>query len=98
MSPVVLRYAIKVAGNIVKPQEVENVLSYAISDQQYDQLHGLYLLLLANQTVQQCSWRDSQRFPGKQYFTYRDVPSQAIYELLPAGTTQPAKRSDTLAW
>jgi len=44
-SPALLRCA----GNIVNADEVEQVLSYAISDKQFSDLHNLYLIGLANQ-------------------------------------------------
>lgn len=101
LSPAILRDALKSAGNIVRPQEVESVLSYVVSDKQYSQLDGLYLLLLANTTVQQFQWLRSctgQHQSGQQYFTYRDDASKAAYELLPAGTAEVAAHSETLAW
>lgn len=100
LSPAVLRSALHSAGNIVKPDEVEAVLSYVASDQRYKELDGLFLLHLNDKTVKQLHWlgNGSDRHAGKQYLTYRDSESQTMYELMPSGVAELAVRSETLSW
>lgn len=102
LSQHVLRTHLKSAGNIVKPQEVETVLNYVASDQQYQHLDGLFLLLLTSNAVKQIQWLRSashqQQLSAKKYFIHRDGTSQAMYELMPAGVAELAARSETLAW
>lgn len=52
-SPAVLRQALRQAGNILKPEEVEHVLEYTVKDQDYPDLDQLYVVLLRDGSVQQ---------------------------------------------
>ena len=87
-SPALLRRALRCAGNIVNADEVEQVLSYAISDKQFSHLHNLYLICLAGQpaVVQQIKVVDtagSHSQAGKTYF----IPGagQKVYKLMAFG-------------
>ncbi len=87
-SPALLRRALRCAGNIVNADEVERVLSYAISDNQLSDLHNLYLICLAGQpaVIQQIKVVDtagSHSQAGKTYF----IPGakQKVYKLMAFG-------------
>lgn len=78
-SPAELRGALLTAGNIVKPDEVSEVLSYVIGDDKYQELDGLHLILLNNGSVQQIEWDSSG---GERYFVFTDAKSKSIYSLM----------------
>ena len=87
-SPALLRRALRCAGNIVNADETEQVLSYAISDNQLRDLHNLYLIRLAGQpaVVQQIKVVDiagSRSQAGKTYF----IPGaqRKVYKLMAFG-------------
>ena len=85
-SPALLRRALRCAGNIVNADEVEQVLSYAMSDKQFSNLHNLYLICLAGQpaVIQQIKVVDtegSRSQAGKTYF----IPEQKVYKLMAFG-------------
>lgn len=96
-TPSTLRHALRAAGNIVKPEEVEEVLQYTISDSHHSDLDELYLILLANNTVQKLAWhsRSSGSFT-KRFFLAGDGDSQSIYDLMSVSTGQQVKPSQ--AW
>ena len=48
-----MRDALRSAGNIVQPEEISAILSYVITDKSYEDLDGLQLVLLDDNTVQQ---------------------------------------------
>lgn len=74
-----LRRSLLNAGNIVKPDEVTEVLSYVISDGEYWGLDGLHLILLNNGSIEQFKW-DSR--DGEQYFVCTDSKSESILNLM----------------
>ena len=92
-SPAKLRSALLTAGNIVKPDEISEVLSYVIGDGQYQELDGLHLILLNDGSVQQIEW-DSSR--GKRYFVFTDAESKSIYSLMEGNKHQLVETSP--AW
>lgn len=78
-SPHKLRRALLAAGNIVKPDEVSEVLSYVISDGEYRGLDGLHLILLNDESVEQFKWDSSG---GKQYIVFTESKSESIFNLM----------------
>ena len=60
-NPNQFRQALRLAGNIVKTAEIEEVLAFAASDECYEQLHGLHLVLTRTGAVQQVQWLQPQR-------------------------------------
>ena len=96
-TPATLRHALRGAGNIVRPKEVEEVLQYVISDRDYSGLNGLYLILLTNNSVQKLAWHGCS--PGsfrQRFFLAGDGDSQSIYALMSASTDHQVKPSQ--AW
>lgn len=79
LRPDTLRRALLSAGNIVKPDEVSDVLSYVTSDKRFENLDGLHLILLHDGTVQQMKWDSTG---GMKYFIFTDDTSQGIYDLM----------------
>ena len=77
-SPRRLRQALKKAGNIVDPADIHQVLEYAISDQAYQELHGLHLLLLQDGTVHQFLWNTHD----KKYLAPIDAESAVVTDLM----------------
>lgn len=81
--PDMLRNALLAAGNIVKPSEISEVLSYVAKDAslhgQYQKLVGLHLILLNNGLVQQIEWH---RSGGQQCFVSTHALSRRIYSLM----------------
>jgi len=99
-SPALLRRALRCAGNIVNADEVEQVLSYAISDKQFSDLHNLYLIGLASQpaVVQQIKVVDtagSHSQAGKVYFI--PCAEQKVYNLMAFGR-QSLQVAPTESW
>ena len=88
-----LRKALLAAGNIVKPEEVTEALSYVTQDGQYKDLDGLYLVHLRNGSIQKIQ-RDSNR--GKKYFVFTDAESEAMYKLMEGNQHQLVESSS--AW
>ena len=83
LAPAVLREALRRAGNVVRPSEVEEVLSFVTSDDKVNELHGLHLLLLRNGAVHQISWPDSaQDQAGPIYYYYDHKYSKGMYSLM----------------
>ena len=88
-----LRSALRAAGNIVKPSEIPEVLSYVIRDSKYEDLHDLHLILLTDGSVQQIKWAS----PGSQtYFVFTDNKSKRIFDLMSSNKHQLVKH--TQAW
>lgn len=87
-----LRAALVTAGNIVKPSEVSEVLSYVTKDGKYKELDGLHLILLKNGSVQQIEWDSSG---GKKYFVFTDAKSKSIYSLMEGNKHQLVESSST---
>ena len=87
LSPAVLRKALRRAGNMVKAEEVADVFLYAIKDNQIMDLHGLYLILLLDGSVQQfrCGPAPSGNDQAKEkfYFMWRHYRSKELYDLMP---------------
>ena len=83
LEPAVLREALRRAGNIVRPSEVEEVLSFVTNDDNVYELHGLHLLLLRNGAVHQISWPDSaQDQAGPIYYYHDHKYSKGMYSLM----------------
>lgn len=91
--PVKLRCALLTAGNIVKPSEISEVLSYVTKDGKYQGLDGLHLILLKNGSVQQIEWDSSG---SKKYFVFTDAKSKSIYSLMEGNKHQLVESSS--AW
>lgn len=94
-SPDTLRKALSSAGNIVQPDEVSEVLRYVTSDERYEDLDGLYLILLNDGSVQQIMW---DRAEGTKYFVFTDAldMSEAVYSLMEGNKHQLVESSS--AW
>ncbi len=85
-SPAVLRHALRCAGNIVYAHEVEQVLSYVISDQQYRDLHNLYLICLSgdSSSIQQIKVPSTAANVRSKMFFIAGT-EQNIYEMMSFG-------------
>ena len=86
-SPAVLRQALRRAGNILKPAEVDAVLHYAVKDKQLADLDQLYLILTLDGRLKQlrCSpnpFSAQQQPIQKQFFMWHDPLSIDLYHLL----------------
>ena len=86
-SPAVLRQALRRAGNILQPDEVDTVLLYAVKDRQLGDLDQLYLVLTRDGRLEQlrCSPNplSAQQQPIQtQFFTWRDPFSKDLYNLM----------------
>jgi len=80
-----MRQALRSKGNIVKPSEISAVLSYVISDDNFEDLHDLHLILLSDNTVKQIKWNS----PGSsKYFVFTDPKSRSIFDLMAANKHQ----------
>ena len=80
-----LRQALRSKGNIVKPSEISAVLSYVISDDKFEDLHDLHLILLSDNTIKQMKWNS----PGSsKYFVFTDPKSRSIFDLMAANKHQ----------
>lgn len=86
-SPAVLRQALRRAGNILKPEEVDAVLLYALKDNQLADLDQLYLVSTFDGCLKQlrCSpnpFSAQQQRMQTQFFMWRDPFSKDLYHLL----------------
>lgn len=85
-SPKKLREALRQAGNVVKPEEIEAVLLYVIKDKQFSELDKLYLALLLDGTVQQLQFdpqpHAKHQQTGKQFFVHGGENSLELYGLM----------------
>lgn len=86
-SPVVLRQALKQAGNILKPEEVDEVLLYAVKDNQLAELDQLYLVLTLGGCLKQlrCSpnpFSAQQQPMQTQFYMWRSSLSKDLYQFL----------------
>lgn len=90
--PDMLRNALLAAGNIVRPSEISEVLSYIAKDASlsghYQKLVGLHLILLNDGSVQQIEWH---RSGGQQYFVSTHAKSRGIYSLMEGNRHQLVK-------
>ena len=83
-SPAKLRQALTRAGNILKPDEVNEVLLYLAKDGNIAELDQLYLVLTqdGNMHQLQCSRNVQQHPVEKQFFMWTDAQSTDMYDLL----------------
>lgn len=85
-SPAVLRQALKQAGNILKPDEVNAVLAYVVGDRRYAELDQLYLVLTCDNLVHQLRCRPNppvqQSSTQPQLVLWRDEQSRRLYNLM----------------
>ena len=96
-SPATLRSALRAAGNVLKPEEVEEVLQYVIKDKDFADLDGLYLVHLVDNSVKRLAWHNSVPVHlGKRFFLAGDGDSQSIYDLMSVSAGQLVKPSQ--AW
>jgi len=80
-----MRRALRSKGNIVKPSEVSTFLSYVISDDKFEDLHDLHLILLSDNTIKQIKWNS----PGSsKYFVFTDPKSRSMFGLMAANKHQ----------
>lgn len=79
LTPAVLRQALKSAGKVVHLTEVADVLSFVISDGQYD-LEGLYLLHVQNDSVEMFAQLsdDTSTSSMEQFFMFSDKTSEGV--------------------
>ena len=61
LTPAVLRHSLRTAGQVVKPSEIAAILEYVISDEQFEDLHGLYLAHLRTGDVTRLSGKASKK-------------------------------------
>lgn len=92
LSPAMLRKALRSAGNIIGSDEVAEVLSYAIKDGAFSELHDLHLILLKDGSVQQLKWGPS----SSKFFVFADDTSEAFFGLMATNKHQLVEHSD--AW
>ena len=92
LSPARLREALRRAGNIVKPHEIEPVLKYAASDGHYRDLNDLHLVLLRSGKVGRLGHGRAAR--RKTYYVPNPGQTHRIYDLMPHWYQQ-IQESDT---
>jgi len=80
-----MRQALRSKGNIVNPSEISTVLSYVISDENFEDLHDLHLILLGDNTVKQIKWKSPK---SSRYFVFTDAKSRSIFDLMAANKHQ----------
>ena len=85
LSASIMRQALRSKGNIVKPSEISAVLSYVISDDKFEDLHDLHLILLSDNTIKQIKWYSSG---SSKYFVFTDAKSRSIFDLMAANNDQ----------
>lgn len=83
-TPAVLRAALRQAGNVVKPEEVSEVLLYAVQDKQVADLDKLHLILLRDGSVQQLRYGPAgpAHAKEKRYFMWRTTKYMGLYNLM----------------
>ncbi len=74
-----MRDALRSAGNIVQPEETSAILSYVISDGRYEDLDGLHLVLLDDNTVKQIEWGYAT---SNNFYVSTDPTSEAMHKLM----------------
>ena len=85
LSASIMRQALRSKGNLVKPSEISAVLSYVISDEKFEDLHDLHLILLSDNSIKQIKWNS----PGSsKYFVFTDAKSRSIFDLMAANKHQ----------
>ena len=84
LTPAVLRQALKSAGKVVHLTEVAGVLSFVISDEQYN-LEGLYLLHMQDDSVEVFAQLsdDTSTSNMEQFFRFSDKTSEGVCNLFP---------------
>ena len=87
LSPELLRQALRQAGNILKPDEVNDVLRYVVKDKKLAELDQVYLVLTLDGRVEKlcCSahpFSAQQQPMKKQFFIWRDSFSKDLYHLM----------------
>ena len=84
LTPAVLRQSLRKAGKVVKPSEVAAILEYVISDEQFEDLHGLYLAHLHNGDVTRLSWQGKQedQMGAEKLFIACNKRSSELLELM----------------
>ncbi len=84
LSPAVLRESLRKAGKVVKPSEVAAILGYVISDEHFEDLHGLYLAHLRSGDVTRLSWQGKQegQMGAEKLFIACNKPSSDVLELM----------------
>ncbi len=93
LSPAKLRQALRTAGNVVKPAEVDTTLEYVISDGEYD-LNDLYLARLKNgKVVRLGRGKTAERKP---YYAPSPDQNHTIYDLMP--NIQDQQLADSPTW
>ncbi len=80
-----MRRALRSKGNIVKPSEISAVLSYVISDDRFEDLHDLHLILLSDNTIKHIKWNSPR---SSKYFVFTDAKSRSIFDLMAANKHQ----------
>ena len=81
-SPAVFRQALRRAGNVVQPEEIEELLMYAIRDlSSYADLNELYLVLLRDGSVCQICY-DPDGCKEQHYFTYNSDQTEDLLCLM----------------
>jgi len=74
-----MRDALRSAGNIVQPEEISAILSYVITDNSYEDLDGLHLVLLDDNTVKQIEWGYAT---SNNFYVSTDPTSEAMHKLM----------------
>ena len=92
LSPARLHKALRRAGNIVKPAEIDPVLKYAASDGHYRDLDDLHLVLLRSGKVGRLGHGKAAR--RKTYYMPNPGQAHRIYDLMP-NWYQQIQESDT---
>ncbi len=84
LTPAVLRQSLRKAGKVVEPSEVTAILEYVISDEQFEDLHGLYLVHLRTGEVTCLSWQGKQedQMGAKKLFIACNKRSAELLELM----------------
>ena len=60
-SPSVLRQALRRRANIVTPSKADAVVSYVMSDDRIDELHGLFLIRMSDDSLHELVWTKEPR-------------------------------------
>ena len=100
LTPAVLRQALRQAGKVVNPADIEEVLMYVINEGEIADLDKLYLVLLRDGSVQQLHHgvlSSAQLDEGQQFFVPgNSTASEKMYSLMENSKHQQVKESP--AW